>query len=234
MKGAVRYGLPSHQLGSTALLSFKRFLFLRESMVMELLFHQMLLPVMVFAFSASITPGPNNLMLAASGVNFGFRRTIPHMLGVAIGFPVMVLAVGFGLSEVFHVFPLLHQVLKVVGIAYLLWLAWKIAIATAPENGGAGRPFTFLQAAGFQWVNPKAWIMAVGSIATYTTMNGAIAEEVLVITAVFGLVSFPCVVVWVLFGTAIGRVIVARRRWLKVFNIAMALMIVVSILSFVL
>ena len=127
------------------------------------------LALLVYAFVTSITPGPNNLMLLASGVNFGFVRTIPHMLGIGGGFLVLLLAVGFGLGAVLTAFPSLHLALKIAGGAYLLYLAWRIAMSRSMAKDGEtkGRPMTFLEAAAFQWVNPKAWVMAVGAMAIY-------------------------------------------------------------------
>ena len=123
----------------------------------------------LFALVSSITPGPNNLMLMASGANYGFRLTIPHMLGVSIGFMLMALLVGMGLAQLFQVFPVSYTVLKVVSVLYLLFLAWKIATAATPgsNTSASGQPFTFVQAALFQWVNPKAWTMALTAITIY-------------------------------------------------------------------
>jgi len=193
----------------------------------------LLLPLALFAISMSITPGPNNVMLTASGVNFGFRRTLPHMLGIAFGFPVMVLAIGLGLGGLFEAYPQIHVGLKYVGIAYLLWLAWKVATAARTEDAGAkAKPLNFLQAAGFQWVNPKAWIIAVGAIATYTTLQGDVIQEVLVIAAVFGMVTLPTVAMWTLFGTAIRRLLKSDRAR-TLFNWSMAALLVVSLVPFV-
>jgi threonine/homoserine/homoserine lactone efflux protein len=181
----------------------------------------------------TFTPGPNNIMLTASGVNFGFRRTVPHMLGVALGFPAMVTAIGLGLGELFEAYPQIHEVLKYAGIAYLLWLAWKVATAAPSEDTGVkAKPLNFLQAAGFQWVNPKAWIIAVGAIATYTTLNGDVVQEVLFIAAVFCLVTFPTVALWTLFGSAIRRLLRAPRAR-TLFNWGMATLLVVSLLPIV-
>lgn len=193
----------------------------------------LLLPLSLFAISMSITPGPNNVMLTASGVNFGFRRTLPHMLGIAFGFPAMVLAIGLGLGGLLEAYPQIHAGLKYVGIAYLLWLAWKIATAARAENAGAkAKPLNFLQAAGFQWVNPKAWIIAVGAIATYTTLQGDVIQEVLVIAAVFGMVTLPTVALWTLFGTAIRRLLKSDRAR-TLFNWSMAALLVASLVPFV-
>ena len=121
-----------------------------------------LIALVAFAFVTSVTPGPNNLMLMASGANFGFRRTVPHMLGISLGHALMVFLVGLGIGGVFVAVPVLGVVLKVAAVGYMLWLAGRIARSAAPgEGAAAGRPFSFLQAAGFQWVNPKAWAMAL-------------------------------------------------------------------------
>jgi threonine/homoserine/homoserine lactone efflux protein len=132
--------------------------------------YDLVLALSLFALVSSITPGPNNLMLMASGANFGFRRTIPHMLGVGIGFTLMIVLVGIGLVQIFDLYPISHQILKVVSVIYLFWLARKIANAAPPEGDVANEstPITFIQAALFQWVNPKAWTMALTAITAYT------------------------------------------------------------------
>ncbi len=183
----------------------------------------------LFAFVSSITPGPNNTMLLASGVNFGVRRSVPHALGVSIGFMVMVLAVGLGLGEVFKVYPAVYSVLRYAGAAYLLYLAWKIATsgpmsANSPESR---KPLSFLGAAAFQWVNPKAWVMAVGAITTYTPAQGYLVN-VVVIALVFCLVNLPAVCVWVMFGSALRRFL-QDPRWLRLFNLLMAALLVLSL-----
>jgi threonine/homoserine/homoserine lactone efflux protein len=188
------------------------------------------LPLVTFAVATAITPGPNNIMLTASGANFGFRRTLPHMLGVAIGFTIMVLAIGLGLSEIFERFPLIHQVLRYGGGAYLLYLAYRIATA-APTPGAAqptGHPLTFLQAALFQWINPKSWMMAVGAISAYTTVGGNLMLESVLIAVTFGAIGLPSTALWAGLGVAIARLL--RTRWaLRAFNIAMALLLVASL-----
>ena len=192
-----------------------------------------LIPALIlFAFVTSITPGPNNLMLLASGVNFGFRRTIPHMLGIGIGFTVMVAAIGFGLAQIFLIWPLAYTVLKFSGALYMLWLAWKIS-QSGPVEGGkiVGRPMTFLQAAGFQWLNPKAWIMAVSAISTYTA--GGTTASVLLVASAFGAVNLPCVSSWALFGSAM-RHILGDARKVRLFNYAMALLLVLSLYPLIL
>lgn len=183
----------------------------------------------LFAFVSSITPGPNNTMLLASGVNFGVRRSIPHAMGISLGFMVMVLGVGFGLGEVFKAWPALYSILRYVGAAYLLYLAYKIA-TSGPISGDsrrAAKPMSFLGAAAFQWVNPKAWVMAVGAITTYTPAQGYVLN-VVVIAAVFALVNLPSVGVWVMFGSAL-RNLLQNPRWLMLFNVLMALLLVISL-----
>ncbi len=183
----------------------------------------------LFAFVSSITPGPNNTMLLASGVNFGVRRSIPHALGISIGFMVMVLAVGFGLGQVFQAWPPLYSILRYAGAAYLLYLAWKIATCGPLSTGAAGmrKPMGFWGAAAFQWVNPKAWVMAVGAITTYTPAQGYVVN-VIVIAAVFALVNLPSVGIWVMFGSAL-RNLLQNPRWLTLFNVLMAALLVISL-----
>lgn len=181
-----------------------------------------------FAFVTSITPGPNNLMLMASGANYGFRRTIPHMLGVALGFVLMVALVGVGLMGLFDAFPVTHTVLKVAGIAYLLWLAWKIANAGMPDTSGStGTPMTFLQAAAFQWVNPKAWQMALTAITLYAPERTVFS--ILMVAAIFGAVNLPSVSSWTVLGQQMSRVLSSPQR-LRAFNIFMAVLLMASLL----
>lgn len=186
-------------------------------------------PLSLFVLAMSITPGPNVLMVAASAANFGVRPTVPHMLGITLGFPAMVFAVGAGLSGVFQAYPQLHLALKYVGAAYLLFLAWKIANAGHAQTGGAkASPISLIQAALFQWVNPKAWIAAVGAIATYTTLGGNLVFEASVIALVFAAVSLPCLLVWAAMGAGIGRFLESPRARLA-FNLTMAGLLVLSL-----
>ena len=190
---------------------------------------EVFLALLCYAFVTSITPGPNNLMLLASGVNFGFIRTIPHMLGVGIGFFVMLLAVGFGLGAVFTAFPALHLVLKVLGSAYLLYLAWRIATTRSlAKEGKAGTiPMTFLEAAAFQWVNPKAWVMALSAMAIYTNPDRPFLS-VWIVAVAFALVNLPSVSSWAGFGTALRGFLSDPVR-LKWFNIAMGALLVLTL-----
>ncbi|MBT8455263.1 MAG: LysE family translocator [Rhodobacteraceae bacterium] len=181
-----------------------------------------------FAFVSSITPGPNNMMLMASGANFGLRRTLPHMAGVALGFVAMVVLVGAGLIGLFDLWPTSYTVLKVVSVGYLLYLAWKIATAAAPKGDGqaGGRPFTFLQAALFQWVNPKAWTMALTAITVYAPARDL--GGIILVAAIFGAVNLPSVGSWAYLGTQLRRFLGSAGR-LRTFNITMALLLVASL-----
>ncbi|MCP2073632.1 UNVERIFIED_ORG: threonine/homoserine/homoserine lactone efflux protein [Pseudomonas lini] len=189
----------------------------------------LLLGFALFALVTSITPGPNNTMLLASGVNFGFNRTIPHMLGITCGFFFLVLAVGLGLGAVFQTYPLLYTLLRYVGAAYLLYLAWKIAHSGPVSENQAGEhtPISYWGAAAFQWVNPKAWIMAIGAISTYTPLQGYFFN-VVVIASVFALINLPSVSLWVICGSLL-RNLLRDRRWLRLFNWGMALLLVASL-----
>ncbi|MBB1426686.1 LysE family translocator [Shewanella sp. SG44-2] len=196
---------------------------------MELVF-----AIALFAFSAGITPGPNNIMLMTSGVNFGIKRSIPHLMGISLGFPTMILAVGLGLSAIFQAYPFIHIVIKVIGISYLLYLSWLIANSSNKMEGKqVSKPFTFLQAAAFQWVNPKGWIMAVGAIATFTSVQQELNSQVMTIASVFLCVAFPCAIVWLGFGVALKRLLKNERQQ-RIFNITMALLLVASIIPMML
>jgi threonine/homoserine/homoserine lactone efflux protein len=191
---------------------------------------ELLTALMAFAFVSSITPGPNNLMLMASGTNFGFVRTIPHMLGVSIGFTLMIVLVGAGLAKVFEIYPLAHTILKYASCAYLVWLAWKIATAAPPGAKGAearSEPMTFIQAALFQWVNPKAWTMALTAVSAYTLPADPIVS-LLVVAAVFGAINLPLVGSWTLLGMQLRRLLNDPVR-LRVFNVTMALILVATL-----
>jgi threonine/homoserine/homoserine lactone efflux protein len=191
---------------------------------------ELLTALMAFAFVSSITPGPNNLMLMASGTNFGFVRTIPHMLGVSIGFTLMIVLVGAGLAKVFEVYPLAYTILKYASCAYLVWLAWKIATAAPPGAKGAearSEPMTFIQAALFQWVNPKAWTMALTAVSAYTLPADPIVS-LLVVAAVFGAINLPLVGSWTLLGMQLRRLLNDPVR-LRVFNVTMALILVATL-----
>ena len=183
--------------------------------------------LMLFALASSITPGPNNLMLLASGANFGFLRSIPHMLGISIGFLVLMLMAGLGLAQIFETYPVSHTVLKVVSVLYMAWLAWKIANAAPIQRREAqGTPMTFLQAAAFQWVNPKAWAMAL----TAVTVNVGSDNLTLLAFAcvVFAGVNLPSVSLWTVLGQQMARFLTNPSR-LRAFNWTMAVLLMASL-----
>ncbi|MCF6445217.1 LysE family translocator [Nereida sp. MMG025] len=187
-----------------------------------------ILPLAGFAVASSITPGPNNLMLLASGANFGFRRTLPHMAGISLGHAFMVSLVGLGLLQLFEAFPVTYTIMKVASAAYLLFLAWKVANAAPPAHKEAtATPFTFLQAAAFQWVNPKAWYMALTAQTQFAPLEwgawGAVAVAV-----VFAAVNFPSVSAWAYLGVQVKAWLGTPAR-LRAFNITMALLLVATL-----
>ena len=191
----------------------------------------LLTALVAFAFVSSITPGPNNLMLMASGTNFGFVRSIPHMLGVSIGFTLMIVLVGAGLAQVFELYPIAHTVLKYASCAYLLYLAFKIA-TSAPPGSKAGaeektRPMTFVQAALFQWVNPKAWTMALTAVSAYTLPANPFVS-LLVVASVFGAINLPTVGSWTLMGMQLRRFLSDPLK-LRIFNVTMAVVLVATL-----
>ncbi|AGB45872.1 LysE family translocator [Mesorhizobium sp. ESP6-5] len=187
------------------------------------------LALLLYALVTSVTPGPNNFMLLASGVNFGIVRTIPHMLGISIGFLVLLLAVGFGLGAVLTAFPALHTGLKIAGAVYLLYLAWKIAMSRSLSGKGEtdARPMRFIDAAAFQWVNPKAWVMAITAMAVYTNPERPFLSVILIGVA-FTVVNLPSVSVWAGFGTALRGFLSDPVR-LKWFNIAMGVLLAATL-----
>ena len=185
--------------------------------------------LLMFVVVTLFTPGPNNTMLMSSGLNFGFRRGLPHLWGVTLGFAFMVLAVGLGLGAVFHAYPLLYTGLKYVGAAYLLYLAWQIATSAAHEEEGTAddKAITFLQAAAFQWLNPKGWVMAVGAVSTYAAV-AAFPVNVAFIAFLFGALGILSSATWLGFGTGLKRLL-ASPRTVRIVNAAMAVLLVVSL-----
>jgi threonine/homoserine/homoserine lactone efflux protein len=178
---------------------------------------------------AAVTPGPNNVMLTTTGLNFGVRRGVPHLLGICIGFPVMLALIGLGFATLFQLYPVLHEAIKIAGIIYLLYLAWKIATS----SGGVGeisqsKPINFWQAAAFQWINPKAWIMGSSALAAYTTLDDSFFLQVLIICITFMLITLPCAGVWLVFGAGLQHFL-KNPGHLKIFNVVMALLLIASI-----
>jgi threonine/homoserine/homoserine lactone efflux protein len=191
---------------------------------------ELYLALLLFAFSAAITPGPNNVMLMSSGLNYGVRKSLPHLFGICLGFPVMVLLIGVGLGSIFERFPITHTIIQIFGILYLLYLAWVIATTKTHEISSAkSKPFSFWQAALFQWINPKAWIMATGAIATYTTLSTNIFQQIGIIALIFLITAFPSAATWLFFGANLKRFLQSPKHQ-KIFNISMALLLVGSII----
>lgn len=192
---------------------------------------EQLLAFSLFTLAGAITPGPNNTISTLSGATFGFRRTLPQMLGVTVGYPLMLAALGVGLGTVFEHLPWLHTAMRYVGAAFLLYLAWKLVRANAPETAGSARPVGFFEALLFQWLNPKAWSIALGAIAAFTTPGlsaAAFLGEVAVFTLVSALITFPSLTVWCLFGVAIAAMLKDERRR-RIFNYSLAGVLVLSI-----
>jgi threonine/homoserine/homoserine lactone efflux protein len=188
----------------------------------------LLLALVTFAAITAYTPGPNNTLLMASGMNFGFRRSIPMVLGVCIGFPFMIACVGLGLGKVFEVFPALYTVLKYAGAAYMLWMAWKIANSgPAAAADGDAKPLGFVSMALFQWVNPKGWIMSVTALSAYTLPSDYYTGVAAVVGA-FVLMGFTSASTWTLFGSALRHVMNDERyyRWI---NYGLAVLLVLSL-----
>lgn len=186
-----------------------------------------LLALCLFAFVTSITPGPSNLMLLASGANFGFRRTLPQVAGITLGFTALLLAIGLGLGAALAAWPALHAGLRVAGAAYLLHLAWRIGRSRALGGGGEARPLTLWQSAVFQWVNPKAWAVAATTMAVHASPEAPFLS-VLPICAAFALVNLPSILAWAGFGLAL-RSLLADPVRLKWFNLAMAALLAATL-----
>ncbi len=182
----------------------------------------LLAPLFLFGMAAAFTPGPNNVMLTASGANFGFLRTLPHMSGICGGFGLLMVVIASGLGVVFERHPQMQMALKILGSLYLFYFAWRIA--TSGRAGHASRravPFTFLQAAGFQFVNPKGWLMAMSAMSAFTLAGDQYPASVAAVIGVFLTVTTGSVIVWAGFGTAIGRFLKTDKS-LSWFNRAMA------------
>lgn len=187
---------------------------------------EILTALCTFAFVSSVTPGPNNLMLMTSGANFGIWRTIPHLLGVVFGFVLMVILVGTGLVRVFEAWPVSHDILRICSIVYLSYLAWKIAMAKSLSTQTTDKPISSIQAALFQWVNPKAWAMALTAVTVYAPSHSLAAVGL--IALICGVVNMPSVFIWVLLGSKIQRFLNSALR-LRVFNTGMALLLLATL-----
>ncbi|MBV9736116.1 MAG: LysE family translocator [Acidisphaera sp.] len=182
-----------------------------------------------FAIAASITPGPNNALIAASAANHGVRRALPHVLGIGLGFAAMLGLVAIGLTGSLAAHPRIYTALRLVAVAWLLVLAWQIARTGAPGRGPARPPLGFFGAALFQWVNPKAWLLAFAAATTWTDPTQPLAPQVVWLAGVFGLVCVPCALFWALLGSGASRLLVSTAR-LRAFNIGMGVLLVASVL----
>lgn len=186
-------------------------------------------PLILFCISSSVTPGPNNLMIMMSGLNYGIRRSLAHFCGITAGFALMLLVMGLGLDSIFTAFPILHKVIKIAGSAYILYLAVKTIFSSTKIYAEAGkRPVKFLQAAIFQWANPKAWVMSIGVFAAFSLPIHNSVLEVAAITVLFSVILIPCLSVW-LFGGVIMRAMLSNERSVRIFNLIMGLLLIVSI-----
>jgi threonine/homoserine/homoserine lactone efflux protein len=188
-----------------------------------------LLAFCMFALIASITPGPNNMMIMASGLNHGFVRSLPHLAGICCGFVFMVFATGVGMHAVFDAVPQLQVVLKYVGAAWMVWLAWKLANAAPMGKNGenSANPMSFIGAAAFQWVNPKAWVMSVGAVTSYLP-HASELKDVITLAVIFGVIGTPCVGIWASFGVGMQRVL-QQPRAVRIFNFTMAGLLLASL-----
>jgi threonine/homoserine/homoserine lactone efflux protein len=206
---------------------------------------QFLLAIALFCFASCATPGPNNLMLLTSGVNYGFKRTLPHMMGINIGFGVMVFLIGLGLAQLFQIYPSLHTTMKWGSIAFMLYLSWKIATSEAPmtlqpntDKGSSfksdlnqgSQPLLWWQAALFQWINPKGWAMGLSAIAAYVPESNGSASmpHLTVLALMFMLINIPVGMAWTLFGVRL-RTWLANDKNRRAFNYVMALLLVLSL-----
>jgi threonine/homoserine/homoserine lactone efflux protein len=205
---------------------------------------QSVLALVAFTFSAGMTPGPNNIMLMSSGVNFGFRRTIPHMAGVALGFPVMIAILGVGFGAAILALPWVHDVVSVFGIVYLVWLAWHIAsadtsrglqkdAATGITDDKASRrapqPMSFLAASAFQWINAKAWIMAIGMLALYAPQGVSVTRGIAIVVVVNLIIAIMSSITWTAFGSALAVWLRDPPR-LRIFNVTMAMLLIATLI----
>jgi len=187
-----------------------------------------LLPLTSFAFVMSITPGPNNIMLTSSGLMFGFSRSIPHMMGIIVGCAVMLALCAAGVSSAAALLPPVQFVLKIIGSIYLIYLAWKLramSFNTEPET--IGRPMSFWGAAAFQFVNPKAWIMAVSGAAAFLPEVRPFSLAVILFCVVYCGVGLPCISVWAGAGAALRRHL-AQAKWRRLFSGVMVMLTLYS------
>lgn len=190
--------------------------------------------MILFAISSSVTPGPNNILVMTSGVNFGTRKSLPLLSGICVGFTVMLLLVGVGFGQIFSVYPVLHVVIKYLGVLYLLYLAWLIAKSSGLSvNQESSKPLTFMKGALFQWINGKAWVVATSAVAVFTSVSGDYLTQNALLALTFLILSFPCVGIWLLFGAFLKRFLSTPQN-MKMFNFIMAFLLVLSVVPIIL
>jgi len=188
-----------------------------------------LISVVIFSISASVTPGPNTIMAMASAVSFGARKSLPLLWGISIGFSIMLFIVGLGFGQVFSLLPQLTIYIKIIGIVYLLYLAFVIANSgEGNENFKYDKPLSFSKGLLFQWVNAKAWIVCVSAVSTYTTAGNSYISQLLLLTCTFLIAGPICVGIWVFFGAFLKKH-VTSSKYIKRFNMIMALLLIISI-----
>ena len=197
---------------------------------METFTFALLLSIFMFSFATSMTPGPNNIMLLSSGLTFGYKKTLPHILGVVIGFPLMTIFVGLGLGEFFKLYPFAFIILKIIGIAYLLYLAYKIATSTPTfkKNDENSQALKFMPIVLFQWMNPKNWIKIITAMSVYVTSIEHATAQIIVITIIFFLTVLVSANSWAIGGVILKKLIKSDIG-IKRFNLIMAMLLVLSI-----
>lgn len=197
-----------------------------------MLYLDLIITYSIFVFATSGTPGPNNIMLAASGANFGVRASLPHVLGVRIGLMVMMLMVGLGLGSLFENYPIIHVVMRYVGVAFMLYLAFKIAKTKRVSNDGKSKikPMSFINAALFQWVNPKAWITLISAVVTFIPSDDNKMTVLTILIVVHFIVGFPTTFAWAVFGREIGRFLKSDRAF-AIFNYVMSALLVITVFT---
>lgn len=191
---------------------------------------ELIITIFIFAITSSITPGPNTIMIMSSGLNHGVKNSLAHVFGICFGFPIMVIVLGLGLGFIFEKYSFLHELIKIVGVLYLLFLAYKIAFSSkASFKSKKTKAMTFIQAFIFQWLNPKAWVVAAGAISAYTNSSSNIYMQVFLISFIFLLVSFPSIFVWLIFGSKLKKIL-KNSTHQRMFNYTMGCLLVLSIL----
>jgi len=194
---------------------------------------ELIISIFIFALSSSITPGPNTVMIMSSGLNHGIKNSLPHVFGICFGFPIMVILLGLGLGFIFEKYTFLHEIIKIAGVLYLLYLAYKIATSLkASFKSKKSKAMTFVQAFIFQWLNPKAWVVAAGAISAYTNSSANIYSQVFLIAFIFFIVAFPSVFVWLIFGSKLKKVLKNTKHH-RIFNYTMGFLLFLSILPII-